>query len=113
MNPENPFKTYSVQFPYSVRFTLEDDPNTEVIINTKSEEFYYSRNEEDVLFERELSYSHSTYKWSKHILQELKDGLYYLDPRDTKLTFTGDPKIKEMTQEEIDSVIEEMESKGG
>ena len=32
---ENPFKTYKVQFPYQVRFVLDDDENTEIVISTK------------------------------------------------------------------------------
>ena len=111
MTQENPMKTYSVEFPYQVRFTLLDDPNTEVIINTKSEEFYYSRSEEDVLLQRELGHSHSTVRWSKHILKELNDNLFYIDPKETEINFTGDPTVKELNQDEIDKVIIEMENK--
>ena len=56
---ENPFKTYKVQFPYQVRFVLDDDENTEIVINTKSEEFYYSRTKKDVLLMKKLGDSHS------------------------------------------------------
>ncbi|MDP7626242.1 MAG: hypothetical protein QF493_15025, partial [Rhodospirillales bacterium] len=41
---ENPNRMFSVIFPYQVRFTIPDDQhNTEVIINTKTEEFYSGR----------------------------------------------------------------------
>ena len=53
---ENPNKMFSVVFPYQVRFTIPDDQhNTEIVINTKTEEFYSGRNPQDVLFQKEQS----------------------------------------------------------
>ena len=47
---ENPNKMFSVEFPYQVRFTIPSDAhNTEIVINTKTEEFYSGRNQQDVL----------------------------------------------------------------
>ena len=42
-------KTFKVDFKYTVKFTLEDDPNTEIIINSKTREYFYARNTDEVL----------------------------------------------------------------
>ena len=61
---ENPYKPYSVIFPYEIRFTIPDDGhNTEILIRTRSEEVRYGRNEKDILFQKELDnrYGRDTY----------------------------------------------------
>ena len=41
---ENPYRPYSVIFPYEVRFTIpDDDHNTEITIRTRSEEVRLDR----------------------------------------------------------------------
>ena len=97
---ENPFKTYKVQFPHQVRFVLDDDENTEIIINTKSEEFYYSRTKKDVLLMKELSDSHSEISLTKYIINYLNENLLTVSPENCQLTFTGKPVVTQMTEEE-------------
>jgi len=61
---ENPYRPYSVIFPYEVRFTIpSDDHNTEITIRTRSEEVRFGRNEKDILFQKELDnrYGRDTY----------------------------------------------------
>ena len=98
---ENPFKTYKVQFPYQVRFVLNDDENTEIVINTKSEEFYHSRTKKDVLLMKELSDSHSEISLTKYIINYLNENLLTVSPENCQLTFTGNPVVSEMTEEEL------------
>ena len=53
---ENPNKMFSVVFPYQVRFTIPSEAhNTEIVINSKTEEFFSGRNQQDVLFQKEQS----------------------------------------------------------
>ena len=55
MQKKNPYKVYSVVFPYEVRFTIpEDDHNTEIIIKTKTRETYFGKNKDDVLLQKEF-----------------------------------------------------------
>jgi hypothetical protein len=50
----NPNRMFSVVFPYQVRFTIPSDGhNTEIVITTKTEEFYSGRNQQDVLFQKD------------------------------------------------------------
>lgn len=98
----NPFRTYKCQFPYSVRFHLEEDPNTEITITTKSEEFYYAKTEKDVLQMKELGDSHSHISLPKYIIKYMDEQLWTVDPEKCNLTFTGNPTINELTEEELE-----------
>ena len=96
---ENPNKMYSVVFPYQVRFTIPDDQhNTEVIINTKTEEFYSGRNPQDVLFQKEQSDRYAKTAFIKHIQKYVRDELWRVEPEDTHLTYTGKPEVTEMSE---------------
>ena len=54
---ENPYRPYSVIFPYEIRFTIpDDDHNTEITIRTRSEEVRFGRNEKDILFQVEIDH---------------------------------------------------------
>ena len=96
---ENPNKMYSVVFPYQVRFTIPDDQhNTEVIINTKTEEFYSGRNPQDVLFQKEQSDRYAKTAFIQHIQKYVRDELWRVEPEDTHLTYTGKPEVTEMSE---------------
>ena len=98
---ENPFRTYKVQFPYQVRFVLDDEPETEIVINTKSEEHYYSRTPKDVLWQKELSDSHSKLAIPKYLINHLNENLYKVEPENCHVTMTGKPEVEEMTEAEL------------
>jgi hypothetical protein len=104
---QNPFKTYKVRFPYQVRFTIDGIKNTEIIINTKSEEFYYSRTKKYVLLMKELSDSHSDLSLPKYIINYLNENMWTVNPKNCHLTFTGNPVVSEMTEEELEEFLRE------
>ena len=112
---ENPNKMYSVVFPYQVRFTIPDDQhNTEIVINTKTEEFYSGRNQQDVLFQKEQSDRYSKTAFIKHIQKYVREQLWKVEPEDAHLTFTGKPEVTEMSetrlatfQREIADIVDE------
>ena len=96
---ENPNKMFSVVFPYQVRFTIpDDDHNTEIIINSKTEEFYSGRNPQDVLFQKEQSDRYSKTAFIKHIQKYVRDEIWSVEPEDAHLTFTGKPEVTEMSE---------------
>ena len=96
---ENPNKMYSVGFPYQVRFTIPDDQhNTEIVINTKTEEFYSGRNPQDVLFQKEQSDRYAKTAFIKHIQKYVREELWRVEPEDAHLTYTGKPEVTEMSE---------------
>jgi hypothetical protein len=106
---ENPNKMFSVIFPYQVRFTIPDDEyNTEVIINTKTEEFYSGRNQQDVLFQKDMSDRYSKHAFVKHIQKYVREQLWKVEPEDAHLTYTGKPEITEMSDSRLASFQREI-----
>ena len=96
---ENPNRMYNVIFPYQVRFTIPDDQhNTEVIINTKTEEFYSGRNPQDVLFQKEQSDRYAKTAFIKHIQKYVREQIWRVEPEDAHLTYTGKPEVTEMSE---------------
>ena len=96
---ENPNKMYSVVFPYQVRFTIPDDQhNTEIVINTKTEEFYSGRNPQDVLFQKEQSDRYAKTAFIKHIQKYVREQIWSVEPEDAHLTYTGKLEVTEMSE---------------
>ena len=106
---ENPNKMYSVVFPYQVRFTIPDDQhNTEIVINTKTEEFYSGRNPQDILFQKDMSDRYSKTAFIQHIQKYVRDELWRVKPKDAHLTYTGKPEITEMSDSRLASFQREI-----
>jgi len=91
---ENPYRPYSVIFPYEVRFTIPDDNhNTEITIRTRSEEVRFGRNEKDILLQVEINKRYGRDTYSKHILNWVGKRLGTIDPRECDLGYVGTPKV--------------------
>ena len=98
----NPFRTFRVIFPYQVRLTFSDDnSNTEVVINTKSEEVLYARTTEDAHLQKQLQNSHSRSGYAKVLMEWVRDRLWGFDPEDCYVTYTGKAQFTEMTEQEV------------
>ena len=109
VSKDNPYQTYRVTFPYQVKFSFPvDDHNTEVIIKTKSVEYYFGKNEQDVVFQKELSDKISDLGMKKHVLKFLENNLWEIDPETCSLEREDKPEIEIMTQEEIDETEREI-----
>jgi hypothetical protein len=94
-------KTFKVDFKYTVKFTLEDDPHTEITISSKSREHYYARNKDEVFLQKGLSDTHVNISLPKYIIDHVEQNLYSVDLSTVELTHQGTPKVKEMTEEEL------------
>ena len=106
---ENPNKMFRVVFAYQVRFTIPDDQhNTEIVINTKTEEFYSGRNPQDILFQKDMSDRYSKTAFIQHIQKYVRDELWRVKPEDAHLTYTGKPEITEMSDSRLSSFQREI-----
>ena len=105
---ENPNRMYNVIFPYQVRFLIHDNdddhPPTEVVINTHTQEYFSARNPQDVLFQKDQADQYCKEGLTKYIQKYVRDSLWYVDPEDAHLTYTGKPEVREMTQEELSTL---------
>ena len=99
---ENPYKPYSVIFPYEIRFTIPDDNhNTEITIRTRSEEVGYGRHEKDILLQKELDNRYGRDTYSKHILDWVAMRISSIDPRECNLEYVGTPTVSLMGHKEV------------
>ena len=106
---ENPNRMFSVVFPYQVRFTIpDDDHSTEIVINSKTEEFYSGRNPQDVLFQKKQSDRYSKTAFIKHIQKYARDEIWSVEPEDAHLTYTGKPEVTEMSETRLASFQREL-----
>ncbi len=104
---ENPYRPYSVIFPYEIRLTIPDDGhNTEITIRTRSEEVRFGRNENDILLQKELNNRYGRNSYSKHILDWVSKRLGTIDPRECDLEYVGTPTISLIGHEEVKEFIE-------
>ena len=104
---ENPYRPYSVIFPYEVRFTIpDDDSNTEITIRTRSEEVRFGRNEQDILLQKDADNRYGRDTYSKHILDWVSKRLPDFDPRQCDLEFVGTPRVTPIDHQEVQDFIE-------
>ena len=104
---ENPYRPYSVIFPYEIRFTIpDDDHNTEITIRTRSEEVRYGRNQKCILRQKELDNRYGRDTYSKHILNWVGERLPDIDPRECDLEYIGTPTVSLMGHNEVKEFIE-------
>jgi len=100
---ENPYRTYSVQFPYTVSFSFpDDDHQTQITIESRSEILRYGRDEQDIHHQMELDQTHGEPTYAKHIIDWVSDRLGNIDPRETTVTYGDNLTIEMMTDEQID-----------
>ena len=104
---ENPYRPYSVIFPYEVRFTIPDDEsNTEITIRTRSEEIRFGRDEQDILLQKDADTRYARTTYSKHILDWVSKRLPNIDPRKCDLEFVGIPRVTPIDHQEVKDFIE-------
>jgi len=108
----NPYKPYSVIFPYEVRLTIPeiDYPqfdNTEITIRTRSEQVRFGRNERDVFLQTEVDFRYGKDTYSKHILKFLCKILADIDPRTCDLEYLDKPIITPISHQETKDFTDE------
>ena len=100
---ENPYRTYSVQFPYSVSFGFpDDDHQTSITIESRSEILRYGRYQQDVEHQMKLDQAHGRPTYAKHLIGWVSDRLWNIDPKEVTVTYGDDHTIEMMTDEDID-----------
>ena len=104
---------YKTIVPYTVTFTIPDDATTRVTISTKSEGICFASSQEEAMEQTIANndYSHQTY--ASYILGYVADNLLMVDAEDTALTYTDDPTITPITQDELEDFQREVISGNG
>jgi hypothetical protein len=97
-NHHQPFQTVT---HYQVSFTIPDDKETTVIIKTSSLGVVFATSTQDALSQTKAENEYSHQSLASYIMGFVRDNLWDVDVDNTKLTYTDEPTIKLMTQEEL------------
>ena len=106
--PENPYKRYRVEFPFTCTFTIpEDGHNTKVTIETRSEHLHHAKSEDDVRLQLEKDRESDALLNAKRILKFVRDGMWNVEPRDVSVTYHPDYTIELATPEKVQEIVED------
>ena len=98
---------------YTCSVTIPDDETTEVIIKTKSAGVCFATSPEDALAQTKTSNEYSQQSYASYILRYVRDNLLTIDADDTTLTYTQDPTINPMTDEDLQDFQRDVVSANG
>ena len=98
---------------YTCVFTIPDDQTTEVTIKTKSAGVCFASTPEDALQQTKTGNQYSQQSLASYILGYVRDNLLTIDVADTNLTYTAEPTITPMTDDELTSFQREVVSLNG
>ena len=98
---------------YTCSLTIPDDETTEVIIKTKSVGVAFATSLEDALAQTKTANQYSHQSYASYILGYVKDNLLMIDVADTDLTYTDEPTITPMSDEDLQDFQRDVVSANG
>ena len=106
--PENPYKRYRVEFPFTCTFTIpEDGHNTRVTIETRSEHLHHAKSEDDVRLQLEKDREIDGPLNAKRILKFVRDEMWNVEPTDVSVIYHPDYTIELATPEKVQEIVED------
>ena len=106
----HPYQTIT---EYTCRLTIPDDETTEVIIKTKSAGVAFATSPEDALNQTKTANHYSQQSYAAYILGYVRDNLLTIDVADTDLTYTDEPTITPMSDEDLQDFQRDVVSANG
>jgi len=110
MTSHQPYQTIT---HYKVSLTIPDDETTEVIIKTKTAGVCFSSSPEDALQQTKIGNQYSHQSYASYIMSYVRDNLMTIEIENVELTYTQEPIIVPMTQEDLSSFQREVVSLNG
>ena len=107
------YRPYRTVNEYTCSLTIPDDEITEVIIKTKSAGVCYASSPEDALKQMKCDQQYSQQSYASHILRYVAENLPNIDLENVDLTYTGEPIVTPMTDDEISGFQREVVSLNG
>jgi len=107
------YHSYQTLTHYTCVFTIPDDETTEVTIKTKSAGVCFASSPEDALNQTKTSNQYSHQSLASYILRYVRDNLLTIDVADTDLTYTDEPTITPMTQDDLQDFQRDVVSANG
>ena len=110
MTSHQPYQTIT---SYEVSLTIPDDETTEVIIKTVSSGVAFATSPDDALQQTNTENEYSKQSYASYILDYVRDNLMTIEIENVELTYTQEPIIVPMTQEDLSSFQREVVSLNG
>ena len=102
---DTPLKSFMIQFPYKVQYSLPNDEKTEVIILTNSEQMYYAPTKEDALKQHECFMRDSSDSLRRYISDEVTRSLQKISEEENieycNVSETGTPEVREYSEGDL------------
>ena len=94
----SPYRTIT---EYTCSLIIPDDEITEVIIKTKSAGVCFASSPEDALKQMRCNQKYSQQGYASHILHYVAENLPTIALENVEMTYTGEPIVIPMTEDEI------------
>ena len=104
---------YQTTTHYTCSFTIPDDETTQVTIKTKSAGVCFATSPEDALQQTKTGNSYSQQSLASYILGYVRDNLLTIDVADATLTYTDEPTISPMSDEDLQDFQRDVVSANG
>ena len=104
---------YQTTTHYTCSFTIPDDETTQVTIQTKSAGVCFATSPDDALAQTKTSNHYSQQSYASYILGYVRDNLLTIDADDVTLTYTQDPTINPMSDEDLQDFQRDVVSANG
>ncbi len=108
LNPSHsPYRTIT---EYTCSLIIPDDEITEVIIKTKSAGVCFASSPEDALKQMKCDQQYSQQGYASHILRYVAENLPTIALENVEMTYTGEPIVTPMTDDELSGFQREVVS---
>ena len=98
---------------YTCSFTIPDDETTEITIKTKVVGVVFASSPEDALAQTKTANQYSHQSYASYILGYVRDNLLTIDVADVILTYTDEPSVTPMSDEDLQDFQRDVVSSNG
>ena len=105
---ENNHRPYQKVISYTCSMTIPDDETTKITIESKSVGLLFAASPEDAFHQIDLEQRYSKNALTTYLMGYVSKHLSSIDPKTISLAYEGEPVIREMTDEEVETFDEEI-----
>ena len=106
--PENPYKRYRVEFPFTCTFTIpEDGHNTKVTIETRSENLMHGTSESDIRLQVEKDHEIGGPLNAKRTLKFVQGAMWGIEMSDVTVNYHPEFTVELATPEKVQEIVQD------
>ena len=106
--PENPYRRYRVEFPFTCTFTIpEDGHDTKVTIETRSENLMHGISESDIRLQMEKDHEIDGPLNAKRTLKFVQGARWGIEMSDVTVNYHPEFTVELATPEKVQEIVED------